>query len=52
MIRENSILLEAYKFSNVDEAYNAIQTKKLGVKVNPNFLVNPNEEKWMKENVK
>lgn len=47
MIRENSLLLEAYKFNNADEAYNAIKTKKLGVKV-PNFLL-VNDEKLDKD---
>lgn len=50
MIRESSlIILEVYKFLNADDAYNAIQTKKLGVKVNPNFLISNDKLKEIKE---
>lgn len=33
------ILNEAYKFEDANSAFDAIQNKKLGVKVNPNFMV-------------
>lgn len=43
-----NIITEGYKFETAEQAYDAIQSKKLGVKINPNFLVNNDELKEIK----
>ena len=45
------IITEGYKFETAEQAYDAIQSKKLGVKINPNFLVNNDDLKEFKARI-
>lgn len=46
-----NIITEGYKFETAEQAFEAIQSKKLGVKINPNFLINDDEVKEIKTRV-